>query len=63
MVGHRPGRGEAVLLGAHRGLAALGVGATVAILSVIEGETDDGSDGGGIDEAPVARIPLLTIRR
>lgn len=45
------------------GLAALGVGATVAILSVIEGETDDGSDGGGIDEAPVARIPLLTIRR
>lgn len=45
------------------GLAALGVGATVAILSVIEGETDQGNDGGGVDEAPVSRIPIFTIRR
>lgn len=45
------------------GLAALGVGAAVAILSAIEGATDDGFDGPPIDEAPVVRIPIFTIGR
>lgn len=45
------------------GLAVLGLGAAVGILSVIEGQTDDGFDGPPIDEAPVARIRLITIAR
>lgn len=45
------------------GLAALGVGATIAILSVIEGQTDEGIDGPPIDEAGVVRIPIFTIGR
>lgn len=45
------------------GLAALGVGATIAILSVIEGQTDEGIDGPPIDESGVVRIPIFTIGR
>ena len=45
------------------GMAAIGVGATIAILSVIEGETDEGGEGPPINEAGVVRIPILSIGR
>ncbi len=45
------------------GVAALGLGATVAILAVIEGQTDDQSEGPPVDEQWIVRIPLLTIGR
>lgn len=45
------------------GLAALGVGATIAILSVIEGQTDEGIDGPPIDESRRVRIPIFSIGR
>ena len=45
------------------GLAAIGVGATVAILSVIEGETDENGEGPPINEGGIVRIPILSIGR
>lgn len=43
------------------GLAAAGLGATIAILSVIEGQTDEGGEGPPINEAGRVRVPLLRI--
>jgi hypothetical protein len=45
------------------GMAALGAGATIAILSVLEGQTDEGSEGPPINESGVVRVPLFTIGR
>lgn len=44
-------------------VAAIGLGATVAVLSVIEGETDEGGEGPPINESGVVRFRFLSIGR
>lgn len=45
------------------GIAAIGVGAAIAILSVIEGETDEAGEGPPINESGVVQFPILSIGR